>query len=160
MILPNEKLMRVAIEAAKESARKGDYGIGSVVTHEDVVIAIGFETLKSANDPVNGHAEIDAIRKACQALQKPYLEECVLYSTHEPCPMCASAAIWAKMKGIVFAVSREDMKNEMKKRMGGAFSWRQIDIPCKAILEKGMPTLELIGGFLREEGLTLFEDTK
>lgn len=160
MLIPNEKLMRAAIGAAKESARRGDYGIGSVVARRDEIVATGFETLKSANDPVNGHAEIDAIRKACQTLQKPYLEGCVLYSTHEPCPMCTSAAIWAKMAGIVFSVSREDMKDEMKKRMGGKFSWRQIDIPCENILDKGMPKLELIGGFLREEGMTLFDETK
>ena len=152
--------MRTAIEAANESAARGDYGIGSVVAHGDQIVATGFETLKSANDPVNGHAEIDAIRKACQILQKPYLEGCVLYSTHEPCPMCTSAAIWAKMAGIVFSVSRGDMKNEMKKRMGGKFSWRQIDISCEDILDKGMPKLELVGSFLREEGMTLFENTK
>ena len=152
--------MRVAIDAAKESAARGDYGIGSVVVRGDEVIAIGYETLKSSNDPVNGHAEIDAIRKACQKLGQPYLEGFTLYSTHEPCPMCASAAIWAKIGAIVYSVSREDMKNEIKKRMGSKFSWRQIDIPCQDILDKGMPKLDLIGGFLREEGMTLFEDTK
>lgn len=160
MIKPNEKLMRTAIDAARESAMRGDYGIGSVVARGDEIISIGLETLKSANDPVNGHAEIDAIRKACQKLGQPYLEGLILYSTHEPCPMCTSAAIWAKMGTIVFSVSREDMKEETKKRMGNKFSWRQIDISCQDILDKGMPKLELIGGFLREEGMTLFEDTK
>ena len=50
--------------------------------------------------------------------------------------MCASAAIWAKMEGIVFSVSRDDMINEMKKKMGEKFSWRQIEIPCKDILKR------------------------
>ncbi|MEK6811945.1 MAG: nucleoside deaminase [Nanoarchaeota archaeon] len=155
-----EKFMLKAIEAARESGRKGDYAIGSVVVKDGKIISVGEETLKSANDPVNGHAEIDAIRKACKKLNQPYLEGGILYSTHEPCPMCASAAIWAKMEGIVFSVSRDDMINEMKKKMGEKFSWRQIEIPCKDILKKGNPQLKLISGFMRDEGLKLFNLTK
>ena len=154
-----EKFMRKAIEAAQESGRKGDYAIGSVVIRGDKIVSVGEETLKSGKDPVNGHAEIDAIRKACKKLNQPYLEGCVLYSTHEPCPMCASAAIWAKMEGIVFSVSREDMINEMKKKMGEKFSWRQIEIPCVYVLNKGSPKLKLISGFMRGEGLKLFSLT-
>lgn len=64
---PEEKYMRLAIEAAVQSAKNGDYGHGAVIVKNGEVISTGYETLKSANDPVNGHAEIDAIRKACQA---------------------------------------------------------------------------------------------
>ena len=49
-----------------ENLEKGDYAIGSVVVKDGKIISVGEETLKSANDPVNGHAEIDAIRKACK----------------------------------------------------------------------------------------------
>jgi len=116
--------------------------------------------LKSANDPVNGHAEIDAIRKACQNLSQPYLENCILYSTHEPCPMCISASIWAKISKIAYSVSRNDMINEMNKQTGGKFSWRQIEVPAQYIVDRGSPKIELISGYLREEGLKLFELTK
>ena len=64
------------------------------------------------------------------------------------------------MEGIVFSVSREDMISEMKKRMGSKFSWRQIEIPCEYILNKGQPKLKLISGFMREEGMKLFNLTK
>ena len=67
-----EKFMRKAIEVAQESGRKGDYAIGSVVIRGDKIVSVGEETLKSAKDPVNGHAEIDAIRKACKKLNQPY----------------------------------------------------------------------------------------
>ncbi len=154
-----EKFMRKAIESAKNSASRGDYAIGAVVVKDNKIISIGKETLKSANDPVNGHAEIDAIRKACKKLNRPYLEGCILYSTHEPCPMCSSAAVWAKMEGIIFSVPQVYMVSEMKKRMGSKFSWRQIDIPCIYILEKGIPKLNLISGFMRDEGLKLFNLT-
>ena len=155
-----KEFMMRAIETAKKAAASGDYAIGAVVVKGDQIISVGDETLKSANDPVNGHAEIDAIRKACKKLKQPYLEGCVLYSTHEPCPMCASAAVWAKIDTIVFSVSREDMIEQMEKRTSGKFSWRQIKISCKEVLEKGMPKINLISGFLREEGLKLFDLTQ
>jgi len=160
--MPEEKFMQKAIEAAVQSAHNGDYGHGAVIVLNGEIIATGYETLKSANDPVNGHAEIDAIRKACQLLKQPYLEETIMYCTAEPCPMCMSAIIWAKMPVVVHAITRDDMIAEMerlKSESGGKFSWRQIAIPASEIIEKGEPKVELISGFMREEGLKLFELT-
>jgi tRNA(Arg) A34 adenosine deaminase TadA len=162
MIEPKEEFMRQAIEAARQSAANGDYGHGAVVVLADKVISTGYETLKSANDPVNGHAEVDAIRKACQALGQPYLEGAVLYSTAEPCPMCMSAAIWAKVDTVAYGITRDDMIAEMerlKQESGGKFSWRQIAIPAEDIVAKGEPKVALVSGFMREEALKLFSLT-
>ncbi|MCK5059658.1 MAG: nucleoside deaminase [Candidatus Pacebacteria bacterium] len=157
----HEKFMKKAIAAAHESGKQGDYPIGAVIVKDGEVISVGYETLKSANDPVNGHAEIDAIRKATrEILKQPYLEGCVLYSSHEPCPMCATAAFWAKIETIVYSVSRDDMVEQMAKKVIGKFSWRQVDIPCKEILNQGRGHIvKLIPGVLREEGLKLFDYT-
>jgi tRNA(adenine34) deaminase len=162
MYKPEKKFMQKAIEAAITSAHNGDYGHGAAIVLEGEIIATGYETLKSANDPVNGHAEIDAIRKACQKLQEPYLKDAVMYCTAEPCPMCMSAIIWAKMPVVVHAITRDDMIAEMdklKQESGGSFSWRQIAIPASYIVEHGEPKVELVSGFMREEGLKLFELT-
>lgn len=147
-----EEFMRNTIELAKESARKGDYAIGAIIVKDERIIASGTTNLKHENDPTL-HAEIVAIRNACKKLKSRYLQDCILYTTHEPCPMCASAAIWAKMQGIVFGAFIEDAK----KKQGKNFSWRQIDISCKDVLSKGTPKLELIEGFLREECNKLFD---
>jgi len=158
----DKKYMKKAIAAAKESAENGDYPIGAVVVKDGEVIATGYETLKSENDPVNGHAEIAAIRKACKALGEPYLIDCTLYSTHEPCPMCASASFWAKVFRIVFSVSRENMiahMNEVAKEADEDFSWRQIDISCESIINsgQGFELIKIESGVLRDEGLKLFD---
>lgn len=160
MIEPKKQLMEQAIEAARQSGKNGDYAIGSIVVKDDKIIAIGYETLKSANDPVNGHAEIDAIRKACNELNSPYLENCILYSTHEPCPMCMAACIWAKVDTVVYSVTRDDMIAQMEKvkaASGGEFSWRQIAIPAEYIVEHGEPKVKLVPGYMRDEGLKLFD---
>ncbi|HEX9595054.1 MAG TPA: nucleoside deaminase [Candidatus Saccharimonadales bacterium] len=162
MIQPKEKYMQLAIQVAVKSAEDGDYAHGAVIISDDEVISTGYETLKSANDPVNGHAEIDAIRKACAKLGQPYLQGCVMYSTAEPCPMCMSAAIWAKIDTVVFGITRDDMIAEMdrlKRSSNGKFTWRQIAIPADYIIKHGEPKVNLVPGFMREECLKLFELT-
>lgn len=159
MYTPQPQFMAAALEAARVSAANGDYGIGAVIVKEGQILSIGYETLKSANDPVNGHAEIDAIRKACTKLGQPYLAECELYSTHEPCPMCMTASIWAKIPAVIFSVSRDDMISEMDRRSNGKFSWRQIAIPAQYIVEHGEPKVTLYPSYMREEGMKLFDLT-
>lgn len=146
------EFMQKAIGLAKESAKKGNYALASVIVKGDEIISIGMNKLKTSNDPTL-HGEIDAIRNACKKLGSHYLKECVLYTTHEPCPMCASAAIWAKMKGIVFGAYKEDSL----KKSGENFSWRQINISCKDVLLKGEPKLEIVEGFMNKECNELFE---
>ena len=131
--------MQKAIEVAKESAKKGDYALGAVIVKGDKIIAMGANNAKHENDPTV-HGEIVAIRNACKKLNSGYLEGCILYTTHEPCPMCASAAIWAKMEGIVFGAFVKDADQ----KQGKNFSWRQINISCKEVLAKGTPKLELV----------------
>jgi len=147
-----EEFMKRAIEIAKDSAKKGDYAGGAVVVKDNNIVAEGTTNLKHEYDPTV-HAEIVAIRVACKKLKAYYLEKCVLYTTHEPCPMCASAAVWAKMEGIVFGAFKDDAKEKGNKR----FSWRQIDISCKDVFEKGEPKLKVIEGFMRDECLNLFD---
>lgn len=147
-----KEFMQEAIKLAKESANMGDYALGTVIVRGNKVIASGTTNLKHENDPTV-HAEIVAIRNACNKLNSRYLEDCILYTTHEPCPMCASAAIWAKMKGIVFGATIEDAIN----KQGQNFSWRQINISCKDVILKGTPKLEIVEGFLRKECNKLFD---
>lgn len=149
--------MKVAIKEAEKALAKGDYGIGAVIVKDNKIIAKAGEELKIKPDPVNGHAEIGAIRKACKKLGEGYIKDCIVYSTHEPCPMCTTAIYWAKAKGIVYGISRQDMIDHMKSEGNEKFAWRQVDISCKDILDKTLPNLniELVEGFMREECLKL-----
>ena len=145
----NEFMLK-AIEAAKGSAENGEYAIGAVIVKNDQIISVGEVRRKRDQDPI-AHAEIIAIKNACKSLNSKSLNDCILYSTQECCPMCTSAIIWAKMKGIIFGAFSADVKN----RGTDKFSWRQIDISCKYILNKSSPKLEIIEGFMREECLKL-----
>ncbi|MPM98901.1 tRNA-specific adenosine deaminase [bioreactor metagenome] len=70
------------------------------------------------------------------------LDDCYLYTTFEPCPMCTSAVIWAKMKGIVFGANMNDETEQCPQR---------IKIRCFNIIKKGTPKLELYSNFMRKE---------
>ena len=74
--------------------------------------------------------------------------------------MCASAAIWAKMKGVVFGATMEDAMEQHVRRKGLATTWRQINFKAEEILKQGTPLLELYPAFLRESCLPLFDLNK
>jgi tRNA(adenine34) deaminase len=148
---PDKSFMQKAIDLATDSAKSGGYAIGSVIVKDGQVIATGNTTLIGNIDPTL-HGEINAIRSACKVLNNKYLEGCILYTTHEPCPMCTSAAIWAKMKGIVFGATIEDgiAANH------NTLSYRQINLKAKDVADKGTPKVEIFEGFMREECKQLF----
>ena len=103
-----EKFMQEAIKLAKENLKYKNGGpFGAVVVKDNKIIGRGLNTVTSKNDPT-AHAEINAIREACLALDSFQLEDCEIYSSCEPCPMCLGAIYWARPKKIYFAANRED----------------------------------------------------
>ena len=134
---PNKEFMLKAIALAKR--KKSD--VGCVIVKEGKIIAQAVTSVYGKKDPT-AHAEILAIRQAGKKLGSYRLEECYIYSTFEPCPMCAAAAVWARAKGIVFGAALEDETRKCPQR---------IKIPCAEVLEKGRPKVELHSNFLREE---------
>lgn len=106
--MPHEKYMREAIRIAREKMEANEGGpFGAVLVKENRIIARGWNRVTSTNDPT-AHAEIVAIRSACQVLADFKLDGCVLYVNAEPCPMCLAAAYWAGLDKIYYAATRED----------------------------------------------------
>ena len=106
----DKKMMSLAIEQALISKSKDEVPIGSVLTKKEIVIGKGHNLSIEMNDPT-AHAEIVAIRNACQNQNNFFLKDCDLYSTCEPCPMCLSAIYWAHIENIYYANTRLDAKN-------------------------------------------------
>lgn len=159
MIHPSEKFMSLAIAEAQRSGKLGQYALGAVVVLNDKVISVAHTTLHESNDP-SAHAEMNAIRAACAQSGSRYLEGAWLYTTQEPCPMCTSVAIWAKMSGIVFGAFEKDAIKVFKKNNNSKFTWRQISIPAKKIIAKGEPKLGLVEGFMRKDCIGLYTTSK
>ena len=102
------KFMEMAIKEAREGIHKGHGGpFGSVIVKDGVVVAKGHNHVVKNNDPTS-HGEIDAIRKAGKALGTFDLSGCDIYTTGEPCPMCACAIMWSNINKVYYGCTIED----------------------------------------------------
>lgn len=103
-----ESFLREAIRLAREGMRQNAGGpFGAIVVREREIIGRGWNRVTSTNDPT-AHAEIVAIRDACQRLGSFRLSGCDLYASCEPCPMCLGAIYWARLDRIFHAATRND----------------------------------------------------
>lgn len=109
LIMPGDpEFMQQAIRLATENVAGGRGGpFGAVVVLEGVVIATGSNQVTASNDPT-AHAEIVAIRNACQALGTFQLTDCDVYTSCEPCPMCLAALYWSRCKAIFYGNEASD----------------------------------------------------
>ncbi|MCS7028894.1 MAG: nucleoside deaminase [Bacteroidia bacterium] len=100
--------MRRAIELSRIGMENGQGGpFGAIIVKNNQIIAEGYNQVIATNDPT-AHAEIVAIRKACQNLNSFQLNDCILFTSCEPCPMCMGAIYWARPKAVYFANTRKD----------------------------------------------------
>ncbi|MGB4666356.1 MAG: nucleoside deaminase [Bacteroidales bacterium] len=102
--------LKLAIELAKENVKNCGGPFGAVIVKDGQIIAKGTNRVTSHNDPT-AHAEIVAIRQACEKLNDFQLTDCIIYSSCEPCPMCLGAIYWARPKKLVFAANKFDAAN-------------------------------------------------
>jgi len=104
----DERFLARALELALKGSELNEGGpFGAVLVRAGKIIGEGWNRVVASNDPT-AHAEIGAIRMACAALNSFHLPETTLYASSEPCPMCLSAAYWARIERIVFANSRAE----------------------------------------------------
>ena len=102
------EFMREAIRLSIELMRRGKGGpFGAIVVRGNRIVGRGCNRVTSSNDPT-AHAEIVAIRDACRRLKSFQLDDCELYTSCEPCPMCLSAIYWARLKRVYYANTRKD----------------------------------------------------
>ena len=86
----HKDFMRQALELAGEADREGDMGVGALIVRDGEIVGRGRNRIRTRRDPI-GHAETEAIADACRELGLDTLKGCTLYTTMEPCPMCAGA---------------------------------------------------------------------
>jgi guanine deaminase len=127
-----------AIELSLEMMRSGQGGpFGAVIVKDGKIIAEGSNQVTSTNDPT-AHAEVVAVRQACQALQSFDLTGCEIYTSCEPCPMCLSAIYWARLDLIYFANDRHDAA-----KIGFRDDFLYHEIPL-ALEERAIPTRRIL----------------
>lgn len=140
--------MERAIELSLEGMRAGAGGpFGAVIVKDGKVISEGYNQVLGTNDPT-AHAEITAIRKACEVVGSFDLSGCEIYTSCEPCPMCLSAIYWARLDKIFYANSRDDAAAI---GFDDEFLYREVatDLP-----DRSLPTQRIMS----EEAKSAFEE--
>lgn len=155
MIEPQERFMQAAIEEATKAKEKGDYAIGAVIVKDGEILARSPNRAIVENDPTQ-HAEMAAIREAARVLHDRHLTDCILYTTHEPCPMCATACVWAQLKGVVIGARVADMEEHRARHGNETWSWKTLLIPAREIFAQGNPPANIVEDFMRDNCKKLF----
>jgi tRNA(Arg) A34 adenosine deaminase TadA len=138
--------MARAIQLSIENVRSGRGGpFGAVVVREDKVIAEGVNQVTARNDPT-AHAEVLAIRQACEKLGRFELKGCQLYASCEPCPMCMGAIYWARLSCVYFANFASDASQV---GFDDSAIYREISQPHA---QREIPMIQM----MREEALAAF----
>ena len=121
--------MQAAIELSIKGMQSNQGGpFGAVVVKNGEIIGRGNNKVTSTNDPT-AHAEVVAIRDACKFLGSFQLEDCYLYTSCEPCPMCLGAIYWARPKAVFYGCTRQDAADI---QFDDAFIYEEIQAPLEA----------------------------
>ncbi|MEM6552095.1 MAG: nucleoside deaminase [Planctomycetota bacterium] len=140
--------MQLALDACRAGVEKGQSPFGAAIVSADgELLAVEHNTCRSDKDPT-AHAEVQAIRAACQKVQHRYLDGATVYATTEPCPMCFTASHWASVKRIVYAASIAD---------AARFGFRQLEISTDQLKTLGRADMEIVPDFMRDASVALFE---
>jgi len=124
----HKEFMREAIALSKQNVEKVLGGpFGAVIVKNGVLVAKSANMVTTTNDPT-AHAEVSAIRLACENLGTFTLKGCVIYTSCEPCPMCLGAIYWARLDKMYYANNKHDAANIW---FDDAFIYEEIDLPLE-----------------------------
>ena len=141
------KFMREAIKLSIDNVKSGKGGpFGAVIVKDGKIIAHGTNEVTSSNDPT-AHAEVVAIRNACKMLGTFQLDNCDIYTSCEPCPMCLGAIYWSRPARLFFANTKKDAADI---NFDYQFIYQELEIPYQ---DRKLFTQQL----LREEALEAFK---
>ena len=146
--MDHERWMRIAMEQARESIAGGQSPFGSVIVRNGELVSANHNEVWQRCDPT-AHGEVVNIQAAAKKLGTIDLCGCTLYSTCEPCPMCASAIHWAKIEAVYYGATIADAK-------GAGFT--ELTLPITEVYRIGGSPVKLFPGILADECKKLFSE--
>ncbi len=147
VMMDAEKLMRRAIEVARDGVQAGQSPFGCAIASGDKVIACRHNSVLATTD-ITAHAEVNTLRAACHATGGIHLHEAIVASTCEPCPMCMAALHWAQVKTVYYGATIADAESA---------GFNELRLPAEELLRRGGSRVELVAGVLRSECRELFD---
>jgi tRNA(Arg) A34 adenosine deaminase TadA len=143
----DEALMQRCFELAREAVAAGSHPFGAVLARGDEVMLESHNTV--AEDGAIGHAELNLVRRAIAVLGRDALADCTLYTSTEPCAMCAGAIYWARISRVVFGCSVEGLHSVTD---------GTLRLPCRDVFAHGDRSVEVIGPILAKEAVEVHRE--
>jgi len=146
------RLISVAIDLALSARNKGNHPFGALLADENGHILLKAENTVVTESDCTGHAETNLMRLASRQYEADFLAKCSLYTSTEPCPMCAGAIFWGNVRRVVYGLSEAGLYGLMAED-----SEEILYLPCRKLFEAGGKTIEVIGPVLEEEAKKVHE---
>lgn len=146
---PSE-LMRLAIDKCRQGLALGQSPFGCAIARGDELLSCSHNTVVLTTD-ITAHAEVNAIREACQHSGNIFLEGAIVATTCEPCPMCMAALHWSRVDTVYYGATIADADTA---------GFNELQLPAAELLRMGGSKLKLIPGLLPEECKELFAEWK
>lgn len=144
----DESHIRQAIDLSRAAVENGNTPFGSLLVVVDAVVRTAENTTRT-DDDIAAHPEFKLARWAASELEPAERESCTMYTSTEPCPMCASAIVYAGLDRVVYSVPG--------KSLAAVRGDSVIDIPCEEVIDRGNGSTTVDGPVLEEEGLAVHE---
>ncbi|QSW97856.1 nucleoside deaminase [Haloterrigena alkaliphila] len=144
----DESYVRQAIDLAESAVEHGNTPFGSLLVVDDEIVRTA-ENTTLTDDDIAAHPEFELARWAASELESNERESCTMYTSTEPCPMCASAIVYAGLGRVVYGVSVESLA-ELRDGV--------IEIPCEEVVDRADAPTAVDGPVLESEGLAVHDD--
>ena len=146
-------LMLRAIEVARRAREHGNHPFGALLADAAGTILVEAENTVITAADVTGHAETNLIRRGCAELEADTLASATLYTSTEPCAMCAGAIYWAGVSRVVFGLR----EGELRALTGSDPRNPTLALPCREVFARGQRPIEVIGPLLEAEARAVHE---
>ncbi len=149
----DDRWLLAAIELAKIARDSGNHPFGALLVDAGGNVVVESQnTVVTGSDRI-GHAEANVMRVATGRFDAEFLQSCTLYTSCEPCAMCAGAIFWGNVRRVVFALSEEDLRGIAAASPENAM----LDIPCREVFARGNHEVEVSGPHLQEQARAVHE---
>lgn len=139
----HEYYLKKAIEVSQKSRDNGNTPFGAILVGNNGDILLEQQNVEITEQDCTGHAETTLVRRASKMYSKDFLKDCILYTTAEPCSMCAGAIYWSNVRTVVYAMTEK----QLLELTGSDEQNPTFDLPCREVFSRGQKDITVIGPF-------------
>ena len=145
--------LRLAIQKAEEAREDGNHPFGAILVDGLGNVVLSAKNTVNTEHDATGHAETNLMRKASKQFSKDFLRQCTLYTSTEPCVMCAGAIYWTGVARVVYGLSEAGLY-----QMTGVNQENEtMHLPCREVFTRGQHAVEVVGPLLEDEATKVHE---